>query len=136
MAEVSGPDMSNPESLRQVEFGSAVTVELIDRDGDAESLSFVIVAERAADFDQGWLGENSPLARAVLGQFVGSTVPYEMGDIRQIRIVQAQRVDVTPEDVAGRRAAVLDKARADAARTNAEMFAASFSGKWGNYDAG
>jgi hypothetical protein len=59
-----------------------------------------------------------------------------MGDVQQVRIVQAQRVDVTAEDTAARRAAVLEKAREDAARTNAEMFAASFSGKWGNYDAG
>lgn len=128
--------MSAPDILRQVEFGSAVTVELIDQDGHAEPLTVVIVAERAADLDRGLLGENAPLARAILGQFVGTVVPYEMGDVRQVRIVQAQRVDVTAEDMAARRAAVLDKARADAARTNAEMFAASFSGKWGNYDTG
>lgn len=128
--------MNSPETLRQVEFGSAVTVELIDQDGQAEPLSFVIVAERVADFDRGLLGETAPLARAILGQFVGSTVPYVMGDIRQVRIVQVQTVaDLTAEDTAARRAAVLEKARADAARTNAEMFAASFSGKWGNYEA-
>lgn len=126
--------MSTSNTLRQVEFGSAVTVELIDQDGHAEPLVFVIVAERAADFDRGLLGENTPLARAILGQRVGSTVPYVMGDIRQVRIVQAQPADVTQEDVAARRAAVLAKAREDAARTNAEMFAASFSSKWGNYE--
>lgn len=128
--------MNSTDTLRQVEFGSAVIVELVDQDGHAEPLTLVIVAERAADFDQGFLGENAPLARAILGQFVGSVVPYVMGDIRQVHIVQAQRVDLTAEDTAARRAAVLDKAREDAARTNAEMFAASFSGKWGNYDAG
>lgn len=128
--------MNSTDTLRQVEFGSAVIVELIDQDGHVEPLTLVIVAERAADFDQGFLGENAPLARAILGQFVGSVVPYVMGDIRQVHIVQAQRVDLTAEDTAARRAAVLDKAREDAARTNAEMFAASFSGKWGNYDAG
>jgi hypothetical protein len=128
--------MSTPDTLRQVEFGSAVTVELIDRDGHAEPLTVVIVAERAADLDRGLLGENAPLARAILGQFVGTVVAYQMGDVQQVRIVQAQRVDVTAEDTAARRAAVLEKAREDAARTNAEMFAASFSGKWGNYDAG
>lgn len=126
--------MSTSNTLRQVEFGSAVTVELIDQDDHAEPLVFVIVAERAADFDRGLLGENTPLARAILGQRVGSTVPYVMGDIRQVRIVQAQPADVTQEDVAARRAAVLAKAREDAARTNAEMFAASFSSKWGNYE--
>ena len=129
--------MSSPETLRQVEFGSAVTVELIDQDGDAEPMTFVIVSEGAADFDRGLLAATAPLARTILGQFVGCVVPYVMGDIRQVRIVRAERVpDLATEDLAAQRAAVLEKAREDAARTNAEIFAASFSGKWGNYDAG
>ncbi|QLQ07010.1 MAG: GreA/GreB family elongation factor [Anaerolineae bacterium] len=102
--------MSTSNTLRQVEFGSAVTVELIDQDGHAEPLVFVIVAERGRLRSRP-AGENTPLARAILGQRVGSTVPYVMGDIRQVRIVQAQPADVTQEDVAARRAAVLAKAR-------------------------
>jgi len=57
-----------------------------------------------------------------------------MGDVRRVRITHVRRSAIpATNDAAQRRQAVLDKARAEAERTNAEMFAASFSGKWGDY---
>ena len=62
-------------------------------------------------------------------------MPYGRGDIHSIRIVSVTPSEVVvSEDAAERRQAVLNKALADAERTNAEMFAASFSGKWGDYN--
>jgi hypothetical protein len=124
------------ESLLRVVFGCQVAVELIDQAGEIEPLTFTITSALAADLARGLLGENTPLARAIIGQPVGNVVAYHMGDIRSVRIVSAGPAPgLPPADAEARRAAVLQKARAAAERTNAEMFAASFSGKWGDYDA-
>lgn len=126
--------MAADEELDLVEFGAWVEVELIDQTGHGERMSFIIVGEEAADLDAGLLSEQTPLAKAILGRPVGSSAPYRMGDIERIRIVRARRMAGAPGgDGAARRQAVLDKARADAERTNAEMFASSYSGKWGDY---
>jgi hypothetical protein len=122
--------------LTRVEFGSWVEVELIDQTGEAELMACTIVSALAADLSRSLLGEDTPLARAIVGQPVGSVVACGMGDIRSVRIVSARPASPQPTaDAAARRAAILQTARAAAERTNAEMFAASFSGKWGDYDA-
>jgi hypothetical protein len=126
--------MPADEELDLVEFGAWVEVELIDQTGHDEAMSFVIVGAEAADLDAGLLSEGTPLAKAILGRAVGSSAPYRLGDIERVRIVRARRMAGAPlEDTAARRQAILEKARADAERTNAEMFASSYSGKWGDY---
>jgi hypothetical protein len=115
--------------------GTHVEVELVDEQGHAETVAFDLVAENAADFDRGLLGINTPLARAIRGKAEGSVVPYAMGDIRSVRIVRVRPSQVSaPPDAAARRQAALDEARRKVERTNADMFAASFSGKWGDYN--
>lgn len=118
-----------------VGVGDHVVIEMIDGRGQSETLAFDLVPAEAADFDQGLLGANTPLARAILGRAAGSIVPYTMGDVHRLRIVAAgpsQRQGLT--DARARREAALQKAADAIARTNAEIFAASFSGKWGDYD--
>lgn len=120
---------------RRVQIGMHVELELIDEQGAREPLAVDIVQAQAADLAQGFLGANTPLARAIRGQTAGSTLPYTMGDIRRVAILQVTPVQSTaPSDAQERRAAVLHKALSDAERTNAEIFASSFSGKWGDYD--
>lgn len=119
----------------QVGLGCHVTVELIDQSGGREPLDFDLVPHSAADFARGLLSADSPLGAAVRGKFAGDEVDYRMGDVVRVRIVgvgPAQH-DADP-DAAARRQAVLDEARRKAERTNADMFASSFSGKWGDYD--
>ena len=119
----------------QIGLGSHVEIDLIDEQGHAERLAFDLVPAKQADMGRGLLSADAPLGKAVRGKFVGALIPYPMGDIRQIRIVS-----VGPGQSSGavdaqvRRAAVLQKALHDADRTNAQMFASSFSGKWGDYD--
>jgi hypothetical protein len=128
--------MPADEELDLVEFGAWVEVELIDQTGYCERMSFIIVGEEAADLDASLLSEQAPLAKAILGRPVGSTASYRMGDIERVQIVRARRVAGAPAgDVAARRQAVLDKARAAAEQTNAAMFASSYSGKWGDYQS-
>jgi hypothetical protein len=58
-----------------------------------------------------------------------------MGDIQRVRIVSVQPArGRPPDDATERRQAILQKALSAAERTNAEMFASSYSGKWGDYN--
>lgn len=123
------------DDRRRVQIGVHVELELIDEQGVRELLAVDIVQAQAADLAQGFLGANTPLAKALRGHAAGSMVPYIMGDIRQVRIVSVAPSRTTaPADAQARREAVLQKALDDAERTNAEIFASSFSGKWGDYD--
>jgi hypothetical protein len=118
-----------------VGIGVHVELELVDEQGQCEPLAVDIVQAQAADLAQGFLGANTPLARALRGQTASSEVPYVMGDIRRVRILRVTPSQtIAPADAKERREAVLQKALSDAERTNAEMFAASFSSKWGDYD--
>ncbi len=116
-------------------IGTHVEVELIDFRGESEALDLDLVSERAADIDKGRLGATTPLAQAIMGQVAGALVPYNRDDVRSIRVVSVNpALTAAPEDTSERMQENLRKALAAAERTNAAIFAASFSGKWGDYD--
>ncbi|MBX3011121.1 MAG: GreA/GreB family elongation factor [Caldilineaceae bacterium] len=119
----------------QARLGARVVVELLDGQGQRERMSFDIVREEHADFDQGRLGRQTPLAKALIGKRVGALVPYVMGDIRQVRILSVHpSLPATLENSTEARQAQLQKALDTVERTNAEIFAASYTGKWGDYE--
>lgn len=123
------------EERSQVGMGCHVVVELIDGQGGRETLGFDLVQEKAADFARGLLSAESPLGAALRGKFEGMEFDYRMGDIQRVRIVSVGPAQLEAgADAAERRQAVLDEARRKAERTNADMFASSFSGKWGDYN--
>ncbi|MEZ4866070.1 MAG: GreA/GreB family elongation factor [Caldilineaceae bacterium] len=127
----AAPQTPNP----QARLGANVTVELIDAQGAAEPMTFDIVREQFADLDRGLLGVQTPLAKAIIGKAVGAVVQYQMGDIRQVRVVSVQPSQHTAlENQAEARKAKLQAALETVERTNAEVFAASYTGKWGGYD--
>lgn len=118
-----------------VAVGMHVEVELIDVHGVSETLSFDLVPERSANFDEGRLGANTPLAQAIINQNAGVLLAYNQGDVRSVRILSVRpALEPAPEDATERRQEALRKAVAAAEQTNAAIFAASFSGKWGDYD--
>jgi len=122
-------------SNEQARLGAYVTVELIDERGNGERMSFDIVREEHADPDQRRLGVQTPLAKAIIGKKVGALVSYRMGDIRQVRIVSVRPSQLAVlENTEEQRQAQLQKALATVERTNAEVFAASYTGKWGDYE--
>lgn len=126
--------MNQQATLAQVGVGVHVEVELVDQQGGREQMAFDIVREEAADVERGLLGANTPLVKAIRGKAVGAVVPYVMGDICQVRIVRVSAAQTpTPAVATEQRAAILKRAREAIERTNAEMFAASYSGKWGDY---
>ncbi len=119
-----------------VGVGVQVEVELLSA-GSSERLSFHIVRENAADFDAGLLSVTTPLARALLGKRAGREVAYDQGDIHSVRILRVTPASaLIPDNATGRRQEITAQALHQVARTNAEIFAASYTSKWGGYDAG
>jgi hypothetical protein len=118
-----------------ITVGCEVEVEFADRAGNKERLRVIIVEDKAADFTQGYLSENTPLAKALLGEKAGVTIPYLKDDILSIQILTVTRpTNKPPEDAAEKREAMMKKTMREVQDTNAIVFASSFSGKWGDYD--
>jgi hypothetical protein len=126
---------SHAQSQLTVATGTHVAVELLDAAGRSERLEFDIVPDAAADLARGFLGEGTPLARAIQGKPAGSDLPYEQADIVRVRIVSVAPARSAPDaEAAQQQDAVVRKAVEEAERTDAILFASSFSGKWGDYD--
>jgi Transcription elongation factor, GreA/GreB, C-term len=118
-----------------ISIGSLVEVILRDRAGKEERLRVVIVPSEAADFPYGYLGVNTPLAQALVGERVGAIIPYLKDDIYSIEVVSVIKSEIIPPmDAEKKRQASLKKAIREVQDTNAITFASSFSGKWGDYD--
>lgn len=127
--------MDADDTLAQVGVNTHVTVALIAADGNVETMEFDLVRAQAADIDAGFVSDSSPLARAILGKHVGTTVAYVMGDITGVRILRVAPLSAPPPaDAAAQRQAKLEEAVRKAEQTNAEMFASSYGSKWGGYD--
>ncbi len=119
----------------KITVGCEVKVELVDRAGNKEQLKVVIVEDKAADFSLGYLSENTPLAKALIGEKAGTIIPYLKDDILSLEILTVTRpINKPPEDAAEKREALMQKAIREVQDTNAIVFASSFSGKWGDYD--
>jgi hypothetical protein len=132
--EMTDPPTAEPTEMT-AQTGMHVIIELLDDTGAREVLEFDIVPDSAADFAHGFLGEGTPMAMAVTGKPAGSCIPYRQADIISLHILVVSPARSAPlEDAAERREAVMRKAMADVERTNAVIFASSFSGKWGDYD--
>lgn len=118
-----------------VGVGVQVELELFTADGDSERMSFQIVQDASANFDAGLLSVSTPLARALLGKRAGREIAYTQGDVRKVRILHvAPGTLAAPADAAEKRRAALSQALEEVARTNAEIFAASYTSKWGGYE--
>ena len=125
---------SLPAEEPVVAEGMHVVLDLVLEEG-VDHLEVDIVEDDQADFSHGFLGINTPLAQAILGLTAHQSVPYRVGDGREIRVIHVSPSEAAPpEDVKARRQEVIRKAIERSDRTNAMIFASSFSGKWGDYD--
>lgn len=115
--------------------GSQVEIILRDKQGKEERLNVILVPAEAADFANGYLGVNTPLAQALIGERAGMVIPYLKDDINSIEVVGVRKSDIQPPaNAADKREAALKKVARDVQNTSAMVFASSFSGKWGDYD--
>jgi hypothetical protein len=129
------PELSTWDAQPPVKIGTHVVLELIDEHGGRERLELDVVPDEAADFDAGLLGIGTPLGKAIGGRRAGATAPYTRGDLRAVAIVAVRPAGAPPpSDTAERRQAALDRAAQEIAKTNAQIFASTFEGKWGGYN--
>ena len=123
-----------PRQPKVVNLGTHVELEFICESG-LERLALDIVEDKSADYTHGFLGTGTPLAKAILGQPAGKTIPYRQWDIRAIKILAVSfSQNQTAAEIAEKRQAAMTKALREVDRANAINFASSFSGKWGDYD--
>jgi len=123
------------DTTPKVTPGASLEVELIDESGAGERLAVVIVPDKEADFASGFLGAGTPLAKALLGQRLGSVVPYQQGDIQEVRILSVTPGVSAPKTGAdASRQAIIDKALDKADLEDALRLALTVDVKWGQYD--
>lgn len=125
---------SLPRKEPIVAVGTHVVLDLVHEEG-VDRLELDVVEDDQADFPRGFLGISTPLAQAILGLAAHQRVAYRVGDGREVRVIGVSPSQAAPtEDVKARRQEVIRKAIDHSDRTNAMIFASSFSGKWGDYD--
>lgn len=112
-----------------------VELELLSQREPPERVRWVIVPTAAADYSRGLLAESTPLAQTILGHREGEQLAYRQGDLYALRILSVTPApEVDPEESARRRREEVERDERGVAQKNAAAFAASFSGKWGDYD--
>jgi hypothetical protein len=127
--------MNSPAGKQPIHLNNRVTVELVDANGDAERLEYTLVLADQADYKAGLIGENTPLGRALLGRCAGETIPYRVGDLRQVRILSVEApTSATASDAAEKRRAAVQKAANESEIINQMIFATARGSKWGDYD--
>ena len=124
------PNVKSP----QISLHSRVLVELVDTSAAGEQREFTIVTAKQADFKSGLLDENTPLGRALQGHFVGETIPYQAGDLIEVRILAVAPGEGTSSEAAEERRADVQKAEAQSEITNQMIFSTASGSKWGDYD--
>jgi hypothetical protein len=117
-----------------VSLGARVQVELVDELGGVEALDLVLVPDADADLAHGYLGQGTPLGRAIAGQQAGSSVPYEQGDIVAVRILSVVPDDVPDTGVAASRQAMIQEAVERSEAMDMARLALTVDVKWGSYD--
>lgn len=127
-----------PDSAREplkVWTGRHVEIELVTESGETERMSLDVVADSAADFARGFLGEGTPLGKALLGKQAGDTITYRAGDIVEARLLAvSDTLSAPPEDLTERRAEVTRKALEQSDNTSLLIYASAMNSKWGDYD--
>jgi hypothetical protein len=116
-------------------LGCVVDIELVDTKGEVEARVFTLVGEKQADFRAGLLGEKSPLGRALLGRHAGEAIPYLVGDLREVRILNVKPTGAPVSgELAEQRRATVQQAKNQSEIISQLIFATARGSKWGDYD--
>jgi hypothetical protein len=118
-----------------IRLNSRVLVELVDSSAEVERREFTLVVSQQADFKSGLLDENTPLGRALLNHQAGEVIPYQVGDLKEVRILAVGTAEESvPSDAAEKRRSDVQKAEAQSEITNQMIFSTASGSKWGDYD--
>lgn len=122
------------KKVERAGLGKHVIVELVSH-AETERLEFDIVPDEYSDFENGFLGAGTPLAKILTGLPAGGNRPYHHGDAVLVRVIEVRPSSAPPpKENLEKRQETYRKAIDQSDRTNAMIFASSFSGKWGDYD--
>jgi Transcription elongation factor, GreA/GreB, C-term len=116
-----------------VSIGASVTLELLG-DDEPERLTLVIVPDEQADFYAGYLGESTPLAKAIISHSAGEIIHCQTGQVRIIEVTPIENSTQQAKENAALRKKSVEQARKEIDRTNAIVFSSTIEGKWGEYD--
>jgi hypothetical protein len=123
------------ESSPVVSLHCRVQLELVDSVGEIERREFTLATPKQADFNSGLLDETAPLGRALLGHCAGETIPYQVGDLKEVRILfVASGEEPASSDAAEKRRAAVQKAAVQSEITNQMIFSTASGSKWGDYE--
>jgi hypothetical protein len=109
-------------SASRATLNSHLSIELFDSSGHSEKMELTLVPDNLADFSRGLLGQSTPLGKTLIDQPEGAMLAYPVGDLTAVRILS---ISLTDQEELNSSAGL---------RQHAANFAASFSGKWGDYD--
>jgi hypothetical protein len=119
-----------------IKLGDRVAFDLIFRSGKREYLEFIIVDESIANPEARLLSCKSPLAQVILGEKVGSVIPYFTDELMAIQILTITLGPEFPLLYATReREERMREILSQIEFRDALLFASSSNSKWGNYDA-
>jgi hypothetical protein len=120
----------------QICLGCHVELELIARSGKRETLQFDLVPDDQADYQAGFLGVSTPLARAILGEKPGALIPYFTEDLQAVEILSVTAATREPSSAASaQRKRNIQETKSQLEFRDALLFASSAGTKWGDYDA-
>ena len=117
-----------------VALGARVRVELVDERGGVEALDLVLVPDADADLARGYLGQGTPLGRAIAGQPAGRRLPYQQGDVVALHILSVVPGDLPHTGAAASRQATLQQAVERSQALDMARLALTVDVKWGSYD--
>ena len=115
--------------------GTRVRLELVDQAGTIEAVEYTLVASQQADLRSSLLDEAAPLGQVLLGHRAGEIVPYALGDLKEVRILEVHPGQAGgSRQAAEKRRAAVRKAAAQSEITNQMIFATASGSKWGDYE--
>jgi hypothetical protein len=123
------------KNQNSVKLGDQVEIQLIYRSGHKEKLTLDLVVDSKADIDQGYLGESTPLATAILDEPPGTIVPFFTSELFAVEILSVHEASREPDpEVSKRRKQSLKDTLNRIEFRDAILFASSTETKWGQYD--
>jgi hypothetical protein len=125
-----------PKNVGSVQLWVEIEIDIVFRSRDKERLSFSIVPEEQSNIELGLLSEKSPLAKAILGEKPGVTVPYFTQEIIAISILSVNESNRDLDSCTKKRRENFIKDTLSKIQfRDALLFASSTDTKWGSYDA-
>ena len=121
----------------EVDLNTRVEIEMTSTSGEQQVMNFDLVTDDQADFYAGFLGVSTPLAQAILGHTQGTSIPYPVGDVTEVKILSICPTSrQAPSDKAAQRERVIRQAVAESELKNRLAVATTVDNKWGDYDPG